>query len=292
MSKNKGIKVYGDRAQIQNTLVYQDYYNRLKLLALSMFEWVNLPDTIDERYLEMTLFEKGQILFFKDNDLDCLFALQCTASAPLNIYNEPKKRRAYASNGYNKQRSSSTSILCYNNYLKTPTEVTIRLYAQRLAEIERSIDVNLNACKTPILIKCTENQIQTLRNLYSQYQGNTPVIFGDKDMNIEGMEVMNTKADYLADKFTVLKHSIWNDAMTFLGISNSQQDKKERMISDEVTANEEQIEMSREVMLNTRKEACEKINKMFNLNIDVRYRNTDMNIADKTMTREMEGDNE
>lgn len=167
----------------------------------------------------MDLFEKGLICFFKDYDLNAFLCLQCVATGPFNVYNEPKHRRIYTASGYNKSRVISTSVIIYNNFLRLPTDMTIRLYAQRLAEIERSIDVNLNACKTPVLIKCTENQKQSMKQAYAQYQGNEPVIVADKDINLDGITVMNTKAEYLGDKLTILKHSLWNDAMTFVGIS-------------------------------------------------------------------------
>ena len=257
---------------ILNQYTFLDYYNRLCEYAINMFEWINLPDTIDERYLELTLFNQGKICFFKDYDLDCFLALQCVATGPFDVYNNPKKRHVYASNGYQRNRVSSTSTIIWNNFLRQPTAMTIMLFAYRLTEIERTIDVNVKAQKTPVLIISDENERFSLKNLYAQYDGNSPVIYGAKGLNIDNITSISTQAPYVGDKLTLLKNSVWNEAMTFLGLQNANQDKKERLITDEVTARDEQIKQARLNMLNARKQACKEINKKFGLNIDVRFR--------------------
>lgn len=254
-----------------NNKTYIDYYNRLMELALNVFEWENLPPSVDERFLELTLYEMGYCLYFDDEIIGNL-ALTCTIGGQLDVYRIPVLRRAYAVNGYNKMCSAKDSVLIFNNYLHTPTQLTIELFARRLYEIERAIDVNVKAQKTPTLILSSEQQRLTMRNLYMQYDGNEPFIFGDKNMDIEGIKSLKTDAPFVADKLENLKHQIWNEALTFCGIENSNQDKKERLVSDEVGSNYGNIEAQRNVMLNARKQACKKINTMFRTNIDVHFR--------------------
>lgn len=254
-----------------NNKTYIDYYNRLMELALNVFEWENLPPSVDERFLELTLYEMGYCLYFNDEIIGNL-ALTCTIGGQLDVYRIPVLRRAYAVNGYNKMCSTKDSVLIFNNYLHTPTQLTIELFARRLYEIERAIDVNVKAQKTPTLILSSEQQRLTMRNLYMQYDGNEPFIFGDKNMDIEGIKSLKTDAPFVADKLENLKHQIWNEALTFCGIENSNQDKKERLVSDEVGSNYGNIEAQRNVMLNVRKQACKKINAMFGTNIDVHFR--------------------
>ena len=254
-----------------NNKTYIDYYNRLMELALNVFEWENLPPSVDERFLELTLYEMGYCLYFNDEVIGNL-ALTCTIGGQLDVYRIPVLRRAYAVNGYNKMCSTKDSVLIFNNYLHTPTQLTIELFARRLYEIERAIDVNVKAQKTPTLILSSEQQRLTMRNLYMQYDGNEPFIFGDKNMDIEGIKSLKTDAPFVADKLEILKHQIWNEALTFCGIENSNQDKKERLVSDEVGSNYGNIEAQRNVMLNVRKQACKKINAMFGTNIDVHFR--------------------
>lgn len=264
-----------------NNKTYIDYYNRLKELALNVFEWENLPPTVDERILELALYEMGYCLYFNDEIIGNL-ALTCTIGGKLDVYRIPVLRRAYAVNGYNKLCSTKDSVLIFNNYLHTPTQLTIELFAHRLYEIERAIDVNVKAQKTPTLVLSSEQQRLTMRNLYMQYDGNEPFIFGDKNMDIEGIKCLKTDAPFVADKLQCLKHQIWNEALTFCGIENSNQDKKERLVSEEVGSNYGNIEAQRNVMLNARKQACKKINAMFGTSINVHFRSdlaTMVNIA-------------
>lgn len=254
-----------------NNKTYIDYYNRLMELALNVFEWENLPPSVDERFLELTLYEMGYCLYFNDEIIGNL-ALTCTIGGRLDVYRIPVLRRAYAVNGYNKMCSTKDSVLIFNNYLHTPTQLTIELFARRLYEIERAIDVNVKAQKTPTLILSSEQQRLTMKNLYMQYDGNEPFIFGDKNMDIEGIKSLKTDAPFVADKLENLKHQIWNEALTFCGIENSNQDKKERLVSDEVGCNYGNVEAQRNVMLNARKQAVKKINTMFGTNIDVHFR--------------------
>ena len=259
-------------AQINNQ-TYIDYYQRLMEFAINMFEWRNLPPTVDERFLELTLYEKGYCLYFNDEVVGNL-ALTCTIGGMLDLYRIPTERRAFAVNGYNKICTSQDSVLIFNNYLHTPTILTIELFARRLYEIERTIDVNVKAQKTPTLVLASEQQRLTMKNLYMQYDGNEPFIFGDKDMEFDGIKCLKTDAPYVADKLQVLKHQIWNEALTFCGIENSNQDKKERLVADEVGSNYGNIEAQRNVMLNARRQAADKINRMFGTNIEVGFRSS------------------
>lgn len=259
-------------AQINNQ-TYIDYYQRLMEFAINMFEWRNLPPSVDERFLELTLYEKGYCLYFNDEVVGNL-ALTCTIGGMLDVYRIPTERRAFAVNGYNKICTSQDSVLIFNNYLHTPTILTIELFARRLYEIERTIDVNVKAQKTPTLVLASEQQRLTMKNLYMQYDGNEPFIFGDKDMEFDGIKCLKTDAPYVADKLQVLKHQIWNEALTFCGIENSNQDKKERLVADEVGSNYGNIEAQRNVMLNARRQAADKINRMFDTNIEVGFRSS------------------
>lgn len=270
-----------------NNKTYIDYLDRLTELALNVFEWENLPPTVDERFLEMTLFEKGYCLYFDDEFVGNL-ALTCTIGGDLDVYRIPVMRRAFATNGYNASRTSEDSVLIFNNYLHTPTMLTIELFARRLYEIERAIDVNVKGQKTPTLVLASEQQRLTLKNLYMQYDGNEPFIFGDKNMDIDGIKSLKTDAPYVADKLENLKHNIWNEALTFCGIENSNQDKKERLVSDEVGGNYGNIEAQRNVMLNARRQAVEKINRMFGTEINVKFRSELRTMVNTSIIQEID----
>lgn len=260
-----------DDSAMMNNRTYGQYLNRLTELSISMFEWKNLPDTIDPRFLELTLFNSGQAVFFKDEELDYL-ALQVITKGKFDVYQIPVNRRAYAVNGYQRELNNKDSVIIYNNYLHCNSILDVKQFARRLYNLDRIIDVNANAQKTPVLVQGTEQQRLTLINLYKEYDGNAPVIFGDKNLDINSLKAISTQAPYVADKIYQLKTQIWNEALTYLGISNINVQKKERLISDEVTRNQGGTIASRYSRLESRREACRKINNMFGLDLWCDYR--------------------
>lgn len=255
-----------------NNYTFRQYYNRLLELAISRFEWYGLPKTIDVRYLELCLFSDGHSVFFKDEELGFL-ALRCALGGRLNVYRIPMNRRAYAANGYNRQLDYKNSVVIFNNNLHTNSMLDLEMFSERLYNLDRAIDVNANAQKTPVLILCDENQRLTMENLYQQFDGNRPFIFGDKSINTKDcVKALNTGAPFVADKLYQLKTEIWNEALTYLGISNVNIMKKERLITDEVNRSVAGSVASRYSALQARKYACEQINEMFGLNVDVAFR--------------------
>lgn len=256
---------------LMNNRSFLQYYNRLTEIALSRFEWVNLPSTVDQRFLELALYGDGMAVFFYDDVLGYL-ALQCMIGGRLNVYRIPIDRTAYASNGYNMKLDDSNSVIIFNNYLHTNSIIDIEMFSRRLYNLDRAIDVNANAQKTPILLECEQNQKLTMQNLYKEYDGNAPVIRGYKGLDTNGLRVLKTDAPYVADKLYDLKTNIWNEALTYLGVSNVAITKKERLITDEVNRSQGGTVASRYSPLQARREACDKINNMFGLDIWVNFR--------------------
>lgn len=275
-----------------NDATYIDYLERLILMATSIFEWVNLPPSCDTRFMEQVLCYFGKAIFFKDDQLGYL-NLQVVPSGKLNVYNLPVSYRAYSTGYTSRKRLDATnSVLIMNNYKMRPTLWTLQLYAKRLYEVERTIDVNVKAQKTPILINCEENQRLTLKNLYMQYDGNQPFIFADKKVfDPESLTVLKTDAPYIGDKLQIYKHEIWNECLTFLGIDNANTDKKERLITDEVESNQEFINTNLEIMFLTRKQAVKKINEIFGLDVDVKIRD-DIKLIDENLRNKFNNDTE
>ena len=262
-----------DESLLMNNATYEQYFNRLMELSISMFEWKNLPSTCDVRYLELALFMNGSAVFFQDDVLEDYVALDVVCSGRLDVYGNPVLRRAYSRyNNYQKLLKGNNSVIIWNNFLRTNSVLDVKMFAKRLYNLDRIIDVNANAQKTPVLIKCAETQRLTMLNAYKEYDGNSPVIFGDKALNSNGLDVLSTGAPYVADKLYTLKTQIWNEALTYLGISNINVQKKERLITDEVTRNQGGTIASRYSRLESRREAVRKINDMFGLNIEVNYR--------------------
>lgn len=273
--KNKrvnGIRKNGQfwESLYNNEISYHNYIERLTELSISMFEWQGLPKTIDKRFLELCLFMDGMCVFFYDEILGYL-SLQVMIGGQLDVYRIPIERRAYATNGYFRELDNTDSVIIFNNLVHTNSVPAVFETAKRLYEFDRTIDVNVKAQKTPVLLSCEESQRLTMKNLYMQYDGNEPFIFGDKNLNPNVLKAIKTDAPFIADKVYQLKTQYWNEMLTYLGIANVNTQKKERLITDEVLRNLGGTLASRESRLKARKQACEQINEMFGLNVSCEF---------------------
>lgn len=258
-----------DSARINNA-TYQFFFMKLMSVALTCFKWKNLPNSVDERFLELTLANRGSCLFFKDEELGFL-ALPANLSGQLNVYNIPKMRQAFASTGYNKMCDDTDSVIIFNNYLHYSTLSIVEHYAVRLFEMQRTIDVNVKAQKTPKIFKSNEQQRLTLQNIFMKYEGNEDAIFIDKEFDMNALQVFDTSAPYVADKIRMLMSQTFSNFLNDLGVENITTEKKERIIESEAESAKGYIEMGRNIFLDARKQACNEINRMFSLNIDVEF---------------------
>lgn len=264
-------RMFNDTA-FMNTACYNYYFNRLMEISLSVFEWKNLPETVDVRFMETALFSQGQAVFYFDEDMESFVALRCAPSGRFNVYGVPIYRRAYGYNNYQRELSIDNSVIIYNNEIRTNAVDTCRLFAYKLSKISRVIDVNVDAQKTPVLIKGSESQMLTLKNVYMKYDGNQPVLYGDKDLDLSGFTALKTDAPFVAPALKELHDSLWNEALTYLGVCNVNIQKRARLVTDEVLRSQGGTIASRYSRLNARRRACDLINAMFNIDISVDFR--------------------
>lgn len=295
-------------AVLVNNATYTDYLERFKKIAMSIFEWTGLPDSMDARYIEKCLYYLGAAGLLHTEEYGFINT-KATSAGDFNIYGLPTAIQCY-SYSFNEQRRlysgltgqdndiNSEAILVMNNWERIPTASTIELFALRLYEAERACDVNIKAQKTPVLLLIDENQRFTMKNLYEQYDGNTPVIFGDKNqLSLDTIKAVKTDAPFVANDIMQYKKEIWNEALTFLGVNNLSE-KRERLISDETNTNNELINLNLMSYLAPRKLACKQFNEKYGMNIDVKVRSDLDNIikraasvvmddyADKVIERE------
>lgn len=260
---------------LMNDLTFYDYLDRFRKVALSVFEWVNLPKTMNSMWLEKCLFYEGQATLLKDKNYGFINT-KCCSNGDINIYGLPSSLHCYSFQ-YDTSRKLYTGltsntdefedcILVQNNWERIPTTGTIELFAFRLYEAEQTAFTNIKAQKTPVLLLVDETQRLMMENLYSQYDGNKPFIFGDKkQINQDTLKAIRTDAPFVADKIIDYKKEIWNEALTFLGINNIMVDKKERLITDEANSNNELINLNLQSYLAPRQEACRQFNEKFGL---------------------------
>lgn len=295
--KNKNVNREFIDSAVLNTETYLNYLERLKQVAVSQFEWLNLPSSMNAQFLERCLYEFGKASLLKTKDYGFINA-KAVGSSDLNIYMLPSSINCFSTDSLNEDRKlyngfldEETSeydycVLVKNNQDMIPTEPTLRLFAWRLYEAERTCDVNIKAQKTPVLIVGDESLKLAMKNLFEKYEGNEPVIYADKkQLGTDTLRALKTDAPFIADKVMEYKKEIWNEALTFLGINNINVEKRERLVKEEANANNELVNLNLQNRLLVRKEACKQFNELFNLTgdnaIDVRVR-SDLTNAIKT----------
>jgi len=280
-----------------NDDTYVDFLERLKKVAISMFEWVNLPESMDARYLELCLYYLGQAALLK-NDKGIFINTKACSAGKLNIYELPTEINCYSVefntnkklydgfnvNEFNRIEPSDYCVYVLNNQNRCATAWTLELFAYRLWLAQRTADTNITVNKMPFIVSVPENQRLTMENLINQIDENRPAVFGTKELAStikEDLRVLPTNPPFIADKLNDYKKEIWNEALTFLGINNLNE-KKERLITDETNSNNELINLNLQSYLTPRKEACKQFNKLFGLEgekaIDVKVRSDLYNI--------------
>lgn len=253
-----------------NNLTYRVIFDKFKMIAINMFEWSGLPEGIDEKYIENFLFDDGCAIFFRDPNMSHM-CLKADPGANLNVYGEPLGWWATGFN-YHNYYDADKCVIISNNKLRIPTRDFIYFYTNKLYEAERTLDVNIKTCKTPFVFVCDEKSVLTFKQLFAKIDGNEPVIFPDKGLSTDNLQVLQTGVKFMGTEIQDYKHTVENELLTFLGLNNLPVDKKERLITDEAEANNELIQSFCDIQLEARESACEEINKMFGLNVSVKVR--------------------
>ena len=246
-------------------------FNLFTTLALNRFKWDNLPKGLESRHIENALFRFGQAGFVDDKDL----GLICLPASPrgLNVYGDPTEI-LLTGNGYSKEYKVKDVVRIMNNDLCYPTIVHINYYADKISRCDKAIDMNVRHQKTPYILKTTKQNELSMKNLINKIERDDYAIFIDEKMTNggdTGLIVDQTLVPFVADKLQEHKNNLVCELLTILGLNNNDSNnmKKERLIVDEVNANNQEIEMYLDTDFKNRKKACEEINAKFGLNITV-----------------------
>lgn len=266
---------------ILNQATYDSWLYKFLNVALSVYEWEGLPAGIDQRQLEMWLLTRGYAIFFYDEALkddtgkrapEGYAVLEGVAYGEWDLYNIPNERRVYAPQGFQKTLDETNSVIMFHNQLRTPEIFTYEMYARRIAELDRTIDVNVMSQKTTKVVHCDDKQRLTWKNVMMQYDGNVYTIMGDKSIDLKDIEVLDLSSELVALDLDVLKQRYIAEALQFAGVESVPPEKRERLVSSEVTGAMGGTEALRFSRLCARQQACEEINRIFGLDVSVRYR--------------------
>lgn len=253
-----------------NDATFQTLYNHYRNLCINQFEWEGLPEGITERYIENTLFDQGKALFFQDPKMSYM-CLPCFQGSNLDVYHEPLKWRAQGLN-YNKEYRREDCVLIENNKLRTPTHDMVQLYVYKLYETERTMDTALQTAKIPWLILCDEKEVLTYKRILEKVSDNEPAIFGSKGWSPDALQLLPTRTQFVGNELMDFSRSVENRLLTFIGVDNCPVDKKERLVTGEVSSNDEVVSINADLMLEARQRACEQINEKYGLSVSVKRR--------------------
>lgn len=270
--------------QRANDLTFIKYFTQFFNLALNIFKWEDTGE-VESRFIERTLIENGYCFVYQDNDYG-LICMPCSLVG-LNIYNEPTHIQI-TSPLISKTLKIDDGILIYNNYTKTGLIPIIMNYVDRLTEIETTINTNIYLQKTPYIIVADKKTEKSIREVANQITNNEPVIVV-KSSIVENLQNLELHTNFVAPELFELKQKIENEFLTFIGLNNnSQTNKKERLIVDEVNVNNDYINRNVDILYNAREIACRKINEKFGVNWKV----TRQNNLSESLYKEVETDKE
>lgn len=260
----------------KNCWSFGHYETALIKLALSRYKWNGLPLTVDETFLEKMLLMRGGVAFFIEEDVG-LLSLPFNFAGEFDIYWNPANFFVYGARGFHRLLDNQNAVICYNNQLKLGDFEIIEFYARKLYLLDMIMDINSQAHKTPLLINCEQDVKQTLIQVFNDYDGNKPAIFANKKrLNPNDLSVIKLDAPFNLDKLKEYQKTIWNEALEMLGITNTVNQKKERMTLNESAMSVGGSLYFRNSGLIERRKACAKLKEMYGVDITVEYRDDEM----------------
>lgn len=257
-------------SQISNFLTYQMYLRQLLTLAENVFEFTNLPEFIDVSYLNKQLLRKGSVAFFKDEVMGVI-ALPYNNIGTLDVYGRPRTIQVIARNGYTRTLKEGEFVIMYDNNGRYPLLMDIYQNAERIANCKKVIDINIAQQKTPRIWLTNSDKKKTIEDILNQYDGNIETVLAYDNINLDDVNAICEPAPFVADKIDIHLEKEWAEFFRLIGIANLVEQKKERLIQDEMTASLGGTIASRYSRYEPRKRAIDEINKKFGTSIEVKY---------------------
>lgn len=256
--------------QISNFKTYNMYFRQMLTLAENVFEFKNLPEFIDVSYLNKQLLRKGSVAFFEEDGLG-LIALPYNVVGNLDVYGRPNRIEVFGNNSFHRILDRDEYVIMYDNNGRYPLYLDICQMAERIALCVRTEDVNILHQRTPRVWKTSKDKELSLKNAINEIDSMQENVIAYESLDIEDANVILAPAPYVTDKIDSHLKELWAEFFRLIGVANLQEQKRERVIVDEMVASQGGTIASRFSRFEPRKEAIEKINKKFNTDIQVQY---------------------
>lgn len=256
--------LYGAGGEARNLNTFGVNYSAMSLMARNRFKWksdIIKPNFRLSDYIEMLLFYYGQCCIVNENG-----GWKIKKCLPVGTFNEFALPDSFNTSNYNgtgqKIYKYDDVIWIRNNSQCIPTYVWLRKYCDRISHLERVMDLNIDAQKTPYIIETTPEIQLSVKNVFKQIREMAQAVFlnSNKGGIRDKVKVLNLNAPYLVDKLYAQKQNEINDALTVLGI-NTIDEKRERLVTREAEITEELTENYIDIFYSNRLTAVEEFNK-------------------------------
>lgn len=262
-----------ERLIIHNVEIYNYYRERLVNLALSQFQWSELPETCDRLYFEKSLLFNGKAAMYKPTGTDFWLSTDYLQKGSFDAYGYPTKINGITFNAKNVE--TDEWMILYDNMTRATLMPKIDFFARLLWEVHNTYRSNLQQQITPYVIMSDKNKSLSIKNLFNRFFGFQPVIEVKSSFNIDDVKTIDTRVDFKGTELLDNLQRIWAMALSELGIT-AETTKKERLISDELTINRQEDIISLNSRLLNRVEFCNKMNKKYGMNLSVNLSSQDI----------------
>lgn len=287
------------KAKIRSTQEYEQTLMHLINMRVSQYKWEGLPDTCNARFLELCLL-RGSALMAKEGSN--FLTLAAAPSQGVNLYGDTVTAYGYGMNGFNKEYTlyvdgdnystpgqisagQPDAVLCRDNPVMYPEIGLLIATADRMTYTMRSLDIVNTNLRTPTIIEADPKEVKSIKDMYAQIDDGVPAVFARRDNIVKNAELYNVGQDPATLK-ALWEHyqKLENNYRERVGIqTNADTDKKAQISEDEINSNNQAISMSQNVYLAERQKFCEKINKVWGLNVKV-----SLAVEDKSLNEQAE----
>lgn len=258
-------------AQISNVKTINYYRRRMLGFARNVFVYENMPEEIDISYMNKTLTNQGSIAFFYDEILDQILCLPYNNLGTYDVYGRPTKIQVNGDNGYVRTLNKDEFVILYDNNERYPIYIDIMMLAQRIALKKRTQDVNIMQLRTPRIWKVNSDSKATVEAILNEVDSLSEKVVAYDSLDLDDITSILSVPPNISLEIEQLIEKDWNEFFQIVGISNLSINKQERMIRDEMISSLGGTIASRYNRFESRREAFNKINKKWGLDIKFKY---------------------